>query len=45
MNKLCEDYRNFDVRSQRCKGCPGWGDCAMHNMDQFTPPKSKGVRK
>ena len=39
MTKAPENCNDFDSKSQICKGCDKWGDCAMHNMAQFTPVK------
>lgn len=33
--KAPENCHNFDAKSDRCKGCDGWGECAIRNPAQF----------
>jgi len=35
VTKPPENCRDFDVKSERCKNCDKWGDCAFRNPAQF----------
>lgn len=40
MTKPPESCHDFDVRSEQCRACDSWGECALKNPDQF-----KGARR